>query len=117
VGGQNQKQRDNEIEQFQFDTKRICLVMVAAGSASVSLHDLNGNYPRRSLINPSWSAINTLQALGRIFRAEGKTKCIQNFMFALGTIEERMAERVQSKLNNIEALNDGDIQLEFNLMG
>ena len=117
VGGQTQKQRDNEIEQFQSDTKRICLVMVAAGSASVSLHDLNGNYPRRSLINPSWSAINTLQALGRIFRAEGKTKCIQNFMFALGTIEERMAERVQYKLSNIELLNDGDIQLEFNLMG
>jgi SNF2 family DNA or RNA helicase len=116
-GGQTDKQRNNDIELFQNDTKRIMLVNIQAGNSSVSLHDLNGNYPRRSLINPSWSAINTLQALGRIFRAEGKTKCIQNFMFALGTIEERMAERVQSKLNNIEALNDGDIQLEFNLMG
>ena len=116
-GGQTDKQRNNDIELFQSDNKRIMLVNIQAGNASVSLHDLNGNYPRRSLINPSWSAINTLQALGRIFRAEGKTKCIQNFMFAMGTIEERMAERVQSKLNNISILNDGDIQLEFNLVG
>jgi len=116
-GGQTDKQRNNDIELFQNDTKRIMLVNIQAGNASVSLHDLIGNHPRRSLINPSWSAINTLQALGRIFRAEGKTKCIQNFMFAMGTIEERMADRVQSKLNNIGMLNDGDIQLDFNLMG
>lgn len=116
-GNQTDKQRNSDIEAFQNDTKRIMLVNIQAGNSSVSLHDLNGNYPRRSLINPSWSAINTLQALGRIFRAEGKTKCIQNFMFALGTIEERMAERIQQKLTNIELLNDGDVQLEFNLMG
>ena len=114
-GGQTDKQRNSDIELFQSDVKRIMLVNIQAGNASVSLHDLNGNYPRRSLINPSWSAINTLQALGRIFRAEGKTKCVQNFMFSLGTIEERMAERIQFKLNNIETLNDGDVQLEFNL--
>ena len=114
-GGQTDNQRNSDIELFQSDVKRIMLVNIQAGNASVSLHDLNGNYPRRSLINPSWSAINTLQALGRIFRAEGKTKCVQNFMFSLGTIEERMAERIQFKLNNIETLNDGDVQLEFNL--
>ena len=85
------------------------LVNIQAGNSSVSLHDLNGNYPRRSLINPSWSAINTLQALGRIHRAEGKTKCIQKVMFAAGTIEVEACKRVQCKLNNLECLNDGDL--------
>ena len=113
VGGQTQKQRDNEIEQFQSDTKRICLVMVAAGSASVSLHDLNGNYPRHTLINPSYSAINTLQALGRCHRANGKTPVIQRFFFANGVeIEEKMRKRVNLRLTNLDSLNDGDLSLD-----
>ena len=113
VGGQTQKQRDNEIEQFQSDTKRICLVMVAAVSASVSLHDLNGNYPRSTLINPSYSAINTLQALGRCHRANGKTPVIQRFFFANGVeIEEKMRKRVNLRLTNLDSLNDGDLSLD-----
>ncbi len=113
VGGQTQKQRDNEIEQFQSDIKRICLVMVAAGSASVSLHDLNGNYPRHTLINPSYSAINTLQALGRCHRANGKTPVVQRFFFANGVeIEEKMRKRVNLRLSNLDNLNDGDLSLD-----
>ena len=113
VGGQTQKQRDNEIEQFQSDTKRICLVMIAAGAAGVSLHDLIGNYPRHTLINPSFSAINILQSLGRCHRANGKTPVIQRFFFANGvTIEERMRQRVDLRLTNLDSLNDGDLSLD-----
>jgi superfamily II DNA or RNA helicase len=109
VGGQSDKVRQKDIELFQSDNKRIMIANLAAGNAGVSLHDLNGNYPRGSIISPSYSAINLLQALGRIHRAEGKTKCIQKVMFAAGTIEEDACKRVQSKLNNLECLNDGDL--------
>jgi hypothetical protein len=113
VGGQTKKQRDDEIEYFQSDTKRICLVMIAAGAAGVSLHDLIGNYPRHTLINPSFSAINTLQSLGRCHRANGKTPVIQRFFFANGvTIEERMRKRVDLRLTNLDSLNDGDFSLD-----
>jgi superfamily II DNA or RNA helicase len=109
VGGQTDKTRQKDIELFQADIKRIMIANLAAGNAGVSLHDLNGNFPRGSIISPSYSAINLLQALGRIHRAEGKTKCIQKVMFAAGTIEEDACKRVQSKLNNLECLNDGDL--------
>ena len=109
VGGQSDKVRNSDIEQFQSDNKRIMIANLAAGNAGVSLHDLNGNFPRGSIISPSYSAINLLQALGRIHRAEGKTKCIQKVMFAAGTIEEEACKRVQCKLNNLECLNDGDL--------
>ncbi len=113
IGGQTQKQRDDEIKSFQSDIKRICLVMVAAGSASVSLHDLNGNYPRHTLINPSYSAINTLQALGRCHRANGKTPVIQRFFFASGVeIEDKMRKRVSLRLTNLDSLNDGDLSID-----
>lgn len=113
VGGQSEKVRNSEIELFQSDIKRICLVMIAAGAASVSLHDLNGNYPRHTLVNPSYSAINTLQSLGRCHRANGKTPVIQRFFFASGVeIEERMRSRVNLRLSNLDSLNDGDLSFE-----
>ena len=113
VGGQTKKQRDDEIEYFQSDTKRICLVMIAAGAAGVSLHDLNGKHPRHTLINPSYSAINTLQSLGRCHRANGKTPVIQRFFFANGVeIEEKMRKRVNLRLTNLDSLNDGDLSLD-----
>ena len=109
VGGQSDKVRQNDIELFQSDVKRIMIANLAAGNAGVSLHDLIGNHPRGSIISPSYSAINLLQALGRIHRAEGKTTCIQKVMFAAGTIEVEACKRVQCKLNNLECLNDGDL--------
>jgi hypothetical protein len=112
VGGQSPKTRNNEIENFQKDITRVCLVMIPAGAASVSLHDLNGNYPRHTLINPSYSAINTLQSLGRCHRANGKTPVIQRFFFAEGVeIEERMRQRVNLRLTNLDCLNDGDFAI------
>ena len=115
VGGQSDKVRQSDIEGFQNDTKRIMIANLAAGNAGVSLHDLNGKFPRGSVISPSYSAINLLQALGRIHRAEGKTKCIQKIMFAAGTIEEDACKRVQCKLNNLECLNDGDLTYEVRI--
>jgi len=115
VGGQSDKARNSDVEAFQSDTKRIMLVNLAAGNAGLSLHDLNGNFPRMSLINPSWSAFHLVQALGRIHRAEGKTPCVQKLFFAAGTIEERQRQRVDLKIKNIDLLNDGDLSFEINL--
>ena len=109
IGGQTEKAREADIEAFQNNSFRIMIANLAAGNLGVSLHDLHGGFPRFSLINPSWSAVNVLQALGRIHRAEGKSPCKQRIMYASGTIEDRICENVQAKLNNLSALNDGDL--------
>jgi len=36
-------------------------------------------------------------------------------MFAAGTIEERQRQRVDTKIKNIDLLNDGDLSFEINL--
>lgn len=110
VGGQSEKQRNTEIEEFQSNKRRIVLANMNAGAAAISLHDIDGKYPRHSLICPSWSAILTIQALGRIYRAKGKSPCIQKFLFA-SDIEERQRARVADKVKNISELNDGDLSL------
>lgn len=110
VGGQSELERNKEIDEFQNNKRRIVLANMGAGAASISLHDLDGGYPRNSLICPSWSAILTLQAIGRIYRANGKSPCLQEFLFATD-IEERQRAKVAAKVRNISELNDGDLSL------
>lgn len=115
VGGQSEKQRNQDIEDFQCDKKRVLLVNTAAGNSGLSAHDLNGKFPRHTLINPNWSAIMTVQALGRCHRANGKSQVIQRFLFAADTVEERMRQKVQTRIHNIDLLNDGDLSYEVDL--
>jgi hypothetical protein len=108
-GGNSVKNRIKDVDAFNNDEKRIMLCNLAAGGQSINLHDLNGKYPRVSIINPSYSAVNLLQALGRIHRQGGLTKCYQRLVYAAGTREERMCYKVQYKLNNLSLLNDGEL--------
>jgi len=108
-GGNSVKNRIKDVDDFNADKKRIMLANLAAGGQSISLHDLNGKYARAAIINPSYSAVNLLQALGRIHRQGGLTKCLQYLIYASGTREERMCYKVQYKLNNLSILNDGDL--------
>ena len=105
-------EREINIEKFQNDQERIIICNIAAGGVGVSLHDLNGDFPRLSLISPDWSAQNLKQVLGRVHRAGGKTKSIQKIVYAADTIEEGVCEAVQNKINQIDVLNDKEISLE-----
>ena len=108
-GGQSTSAREQAINDFQSDRKRVALVNIAAGGVAISLHDLTGDHPRASVLSPNWSAIQMLQAVGRIWRQGGKTKSYQRIVYAADTIEEHICRRVQEKINSLNTLNDGDL--------
>ncbi len=108
------KVRDRNVELFQEDKERIILVNVQSGGAGLSLHDLNGNFPRMSLISPTYSAVFMRQALGRIWRDAAKTKSVQRIVCVANTVEENVCKQVQLKLDNLDLLNDGDISYAKN---
>jgi superfamily II DNA or RNA helicase len=101
--------RDENVERFQEDKERVILVNIQSGGAGLSLHDLNGKYPRMSIISPTFSPIFMRQALGRIWRDDAKTKSIQRIVCVANTVEEDVCHNVQQKLNNLDLLNDGDL--------
>ena len=109
AGGQSQEFRDENIKMFQEDRARVCVAMIQAGGVGVSLHDTKGDYPRVALLSPAFNANHIKQALGRIHRAGGKTKCIQKIIFAASTVEEKACKAVKRKLENLSMLNDGDL--------
>ena len=104
------EERQKNLDDFQSDKERVIIVNCAAGSVGISLHDLNGNYPRLSLISPSYSAVHMRQATGRVWRDGSKTTSLQRIIFVSNTIEVKVCEAVNKKLNNLDLLNDGDLQ-------
>ena len=108
-GDQTGAARDKIIDNFQNNKSRLIICNAQSGGTGVSLHDLDGNYPRISLISPNWSSIIFTQILGRIHRAGAKSKAIQKIVFCGGTIEEKISDRVKAKVKNLGLINDGDL--------
>ena len=110
-GDQPADERKDAIQAFQDNQTRVIIAMIQAGGVGISLHDLDGKFPRVSLINPSFSAIELIQTLGRIHRNGGRSPCIQRILFAADTVEERVREKVALKVDRINMLVDGDLHL------
>lgn len=110
-GGQDETERDIEVENFQADKTRVIVCNIAAGGVGISLHDLNGKFPRISLLSPTYSAVAFLQATGRIHREGGLTDCLQYVVYCAGSIEEQVCYKLKGKLGALDILNDGDLSL------
>ena len=108
-GGQTAEERNNITELFQYNRIRIIICTIQSGGESISLHDKFGKHPRVSLISPSMSSIDIIQAMGRIYRTECKTPCFQKIICCAGTYEENVAEMIRKKINDISKLTDDDL--------
>ena len=108
-GEQTLEERDENIEKFVDNRRRYIICNIRSGGTGISIQDINGVYPVNTIISPSWSAQDVLQALGRAHRAKGKSEVVQHLVFCKGTIEEQICRNLCEKIKNIACLNDGDI--------
>lgn len=107
-GGQSERERQAGIAAFQANEIHVMVGMSSACGVALSLHDERHERPRVSLLSPSYSASELLQALGRIRRVGG-TRAAQKIVLAAGSVEERVAKAVNGKIDNIGALTDADL--------
>lgn len=105
----NLEERDRNVARFQSDEERIIICNTAAGGVGLSLHDITGRHPRLSLFSLGCRADDLRQALGRVRRSGGKTKSFQKVLLAADTREERGRRSLATKLDQLDALVDGDI--------
>ncbi len=110
-GEQTGEIRQKNIDRFMENKAKVIVVNIKSGGQGISLHDQYGGHPRVSLISPTWSSIDLVQALGRIHRANGKSKSLQRILYVANTVEEKIADKIQKKLLNINTLNNGDLDL------
>lgn len=107
-GGQPEKERQKGVEAFQRNEVHVMIGMMQACSVALSLHDELHQRPRVSLISPSYSAPEVVQALGRIRRVGG-TFATQKFVLAAGSVEERVARAIERKIDCLNILTDEDL--------
>ena len=72
-GDQTADERQRAIDLFQSNEHPVTIATISSGGVGISLHDEDGNFPRSSIICPSFSAVDLRQALGRIHRANSKS--------------------------------------------
>jgi len=108
-GKQTFEERKDNIRRFQKNIDKIIICNICAGGQSINLHDVYGDHPRVSLIVPSYSSTQLVQALGRIHRAGSKTPATQRIIFCSNTVEEDISKKLKQKVNNLSSLNDNDL--------
>lgn len=108
IGMQSPTDRDINISRFQDNETTAMVCTTAAGGLGISLHDIHHVRNRVSFLTPGYNASEFKQALGRINRTGG-TKTIQTIVLAANTVEERVHRTLQTKLKNIAALQNGDL--------
>ena len=107
-GGQHDRERQAGIDAFQDNRIHVMVGMSSACGVALSLHDVKHERPRVSLISPGYSCPELKQALGRIRRVGG-TFAAQKIVLAANSVEERVARAVNRKIDNLDALIDGDL--------
>jgi len=104
-----QRCRQKNIDRFQRHESRLIIVNNEAGGIAVDLPDLDGNHPRVGLVFPCFSAVTMRQVFGRFHRLVGRSICHYRILFAAKTVETKVHRNLQTKLNNLDALNDLDL--------
>ena len=109
-GEQKIEDRQANIDSFQSNTSKLIICQIRAGGIGIGLHDVHGGHPRVSLINCPESATDLKQALGRAARSGAKTPVFQKIICAANVSHEKKTmDNVNRKLDNLSAINDGDI--------
>jgi len=108
-GEKGARRRAACVAAFQADEEPVIVCSTAAGGISIDLHDIRGFFPRLGLVSPGYNAIAFRQVFGRLRRAMAKSKALYRVILAAGTPQEKIHKSLSSKLNCIDAINDGDL--------
>lgn len=105
------------VEKFQKPSteNRLFICNTTTGNAGISLHDLDGNFPRISYIIPSYSLLNTHQASYRTFRNGVKSNTKVRFVYAnIATQETNILNALMRKTATLKSLNsENTTQMKF----
>lgn len=107
--GRNVNIREKNIELFQSNKEKNLITNISAAREGLNLQDEDGNYPRMTILSPTYSVRYLQQALGRVHRENSKTKSIQKIVYVANTQEEKVVDSVGKKMENLTLVNNGAI--------
>ena len=115
---QTQGERDEEKAKFQSNQTKLLLLTIQAGGVGLSLGDEHGGHPRLAFHNLPLNTVDLVQLLGRIHRADSKTKSVNRIVLVDGiAIEKTVFKMLNRKIGNLSSLQNDDLDLEKMMKG
>ena len=110
VGGQSGKERQININRFNNERARYCLISVGAGGTGLSLHHTEiKKFPTEMMCPPIWNSEDYVQLIGRGHRINSLSTTYLNEIWFGGTIEETVAARKKQKCASLkEVVGSGE---------
>jgi hypothetical protein len=110
---QTEKERDEHKRRFQSNETKLLLLTIQAGGVGLSLGDELGDHPRLAYHNLPLSTVDMVQLLGRIHRADSKTKSVNRIVLIDGVdIEKKVFAILNKKIGNLSALQNDTLDLQ-----
>ena len=109
---QTDSERDFEKGRFQRNDARLLLLTIQAGGVGLSLGDELGDHPRIAFHSLPIDTVSLVQLLGRIHRADSKTKSVNRIILVDGVaVEKKVFGILNRKIGNLSALQGDDLDL------
>lgn len=111
--GRIRKGRKQIIEKFQQPNlmHRLLICNIKVGGVGISLHDLDGSYPRTMFISPDHNVTDIFQATGRINRVGGQSDSRIRVVYANIKICERsILSSIARKMKTIKETLDDQVK-------
>lgn len=111
--GRVRKGRKEIIEKFQQPNvmHRLLICNIKVGGVGISLHDLDGSYPRTMFISPDHNVTDIFQATGRINRVGGQSDSRIRIVYANIKICERsILNSIARKMKTIKETLDDQVK-------
>ena len=106
TGATSDAERLRNVGLFQENPEyRLFIGNIKVTSESISLHDLDGEYPRYSFISPNFSVIEVHQSVWRTFRTGSKSNATTRIIYGKGyESETRMQDALAKKSEVIRSI-------------
>jgi|GEM_PF-2403504 len=103
--------RLSNIQEFQAGKRRVALCTIGSGGTGISLDDTLGNAPRTIVIlTAPMNSIKSVQLIGRVVRANTKSRSRVKFLFADVAVDEWLKDILATKLKMLRAIVEGQVK-------
>ncbi|NLE26870.1 MAG: DEAD/DEAH box helicase family protein, partial [Clostridiaceae bacterium] len=97
-------------EKFQSGKARVLIATIESGGVGINLDDRAGDSPRTMIIMTApFSAVENVQAAGRVWRMTSKSKPKIRFLFGDTGVDRWNRDIIASKMQTLDAVVSGDV--------
>jgi hypothetical protein len=110
-GDYEEYRRMENVRDFQAGKRRILIGTITSGGTGLNLDDTTGRNPRELIIvTPPLSFINVVQTVGRVVRANTKSRSIVHFIFFNNAVVDVwLARLIANKFASLNAIVKGEV--------